>query len=48
LIVLLDDLDIILVTTAAPFWKQHDDQAWKHERAVINLVGKFIKSLPKE
>ena len=48
LIVLLDELDIILVTTAAPFWKQHDDQAWKHERAVINLVGKFIKSLPKE
>jgi CubicO group peptidase (beta-lactamase class C family) len=47
-IVLLDELDMILVTTAAPFWKQHDDQAWKQERAVINLMGKFIKSLPKE
>jgi CubicO group peptidase (beta-lactamase class C family) len=48
LIVLLDELDMIIVTTAAPFWKQHDDEAWKHERAVINLVGKFINSLPKE
>jgi len=48
LIVLLDELDMILVTTAAPFWMQHDDQAWKHERAVINLVGKFIKSLPRQ
>ncbi len=48
LIVLLDELDMILVTTAAPFWKQHDDHAWKHERAVINLVGKFIQSLPRQ
>ena len=48
LIVLLDELDIIIVTTADPFYQQHDDQSWKHERANINLVGKFIKSLPND
>jgi len=47
-IVLLDELDMIIVTTADPFWQQHDDQSWKHESAVIELVGKFIKSLPTE
>jgi hypothetical protein len=47
-IVLLDDLDMILVTTADPFWNQHDNEAWKHERSIINLMGKFINFLPKE
>ena len=47
-IVLLDDLDMIIVTAADPFWQQHDDQSWKHESAVIELVGKFIRSLPTE
>jgi CubicO group peptidase (beta-lactamase class C family) len=45
-IVLLDDLDMIIVTAADPFWQQHDDQSWKHESAIIELVGKFIISLP--
>jgi CubicO group peptidase (beta-lactamase class C family) len=48
LIVLLDELDMIIVVTAEPFYLQHDDQSWKHEQSNINLVGKFIKSLPKE
>ena len=48
LIVLLDELDMIIVVTADPLFGQHDDRAWKHEQANINLVGKFIKSLPKE
>ena len=48
LIILLDDLDMIIVTAADPFWQQHDDQSWKHESAIIELVGKFIKSLPGE
>jgi CubicO group peptidase (beta-lactamase class C family) len=48
LIVLLDELEMIIVVTAASFYLQHDDQSWKHEQANINLVGKFIKSLPKE
>jgi CubicO group peptidase (beta-lactamase class C family) len=47
LIVLLDDLDMIIVVTAYPFYLVHDSEAWKHEQAIFNLVGKFIKSLPK-
>ena len=48
LIVLLDELDMIIVVTADSFWgKDLHWQAWKHEQANINLVGKFIKSLPK-
>ena len=47
-IVLLDELDMVIVTAADPFWQQHDDESWKHESAVIKLVGKFINSLPKE
>ena len=48
LIVLLDELDMIIVVTAYPFYLQHDDEAWKHELANINLVGEFIESLPSE
>ena len=48
LIVLLDELDMVIVTTADPFFGQHDGQSWKHEKATMNLVGDFIKSLPKE
>jgi CubicO group peptidase (beta-lactamase class C family) len=46
LIVLLDEFDMVIVVTAYPFYLQHDDEAWKHELANVNLVGKFIKSLP--
>jgi CubicO group peptidase (beta-lactamase class C family) len=46
LIVLLDELDMVIVTTADPFFGQHDGNSWTHERAIINLVGDFIKSLP--
>lgn len=48
LIVLLDELDMVVVTTADPFFGQHDGQSWKHEKATINLVGEFINSLPGE
>jgi len=47
LIVLLDELDMIVVVTSDPFYQQHDDESWRHERANINLVGKFIASLPR-
>jgi len=47
-IVLLDELDMVIVATADPFWQQHDDESWKHESAVIKLVGKFIDSLPSK
>ena len=46
LIILLDDLDMVIVTTSAPFYLVHDSEAWKHQQANYNLVGKFIKSLP--
>ena len=36
LIVLLEDLDMVIVTTAYPFFQQHDGGAWKHEKAIIN------------
>jgi CubicO group peptidase (beta-lactamase class C family) len=48
LIVLLDELDMVIVTTADPFFGQHSDQSWKHEKATINLVGEFISTLPGE
>ena len=48
LIVLVDELDLVVVTTADPFWLQHDDQSWKHEKATINLVADFVASLPSE
>jgi CubicO group peptidase (beta-lactamase class C family) len=48
LIVLLDELDMVIVTTADPFFGQHNDQSWKHEKATLNLVGEFINSLPAE
>jgi CubicO group peptidase (beta-lactamase class C family) len=48
LIVLLDELDMIIVTTADPFFGQHDGDSWKHEKATFNLVGGFIGSLPSE
>jgi CubicO group peptidase (beta-lactamase class C family) len=48
LIVLLNQLDMVVVVTSDPFHMQHDDESWKHEQASINLVGKFITSLPRK
>jgi CubicO group peptidase (beta-lactamase class C family) len=48
LIVLLNELNMIIVTTADPFWgKDLHFQAWKHEKAIVNMVGHFISSLPE-
>ncbi len=47
-IVLLRDLGMVIVVTSNPFYLQHDEEAWKHEQANSNLVGKFIKSLPRK
>ena len=47
-IVLLDELDMVIVTTADPFWQEHNEESWKHESAIIEMVGKFINSLPSE
>ena len=45
-IVLLDAQDLVVVVTADPFFREHDDESWKHERANLNLVADFIASLP--
>ena len=47
LIILLDEFDMIIVTTADPLHHLPEGKGWKHEGANIDLVGKFIKSLPK-
>jgi CubicO group peptidase (beta-lactamase class C family) len=46
LIVLLDKLDMMVVVTAYPFWLEHNNESWKHEAAMIKLVGKYINSIP--
>jgi len=46
LIVLLHDLDMVIVATADPLHGVFNETGWKKERAVIDLVGKFIASLP--
>ena len=46
LIVLVDELDLLVVTTADPFWLQHGGNSWKHEKAQLTLVSEFIASLP--
>lgn len=48
LIVLLEELDLVIVTTADPFFGQHDGQSWEHEKEIFELVGEFISSLPNE
>jgi len=48
LIIVIDDLDMVIVVTADPFYGPDDHwQAWKHEKANINLAADFIKSLPQ-
>jgi len=48
LIVLVDEFDMVIVTTSYPFWLEHDDQSWKNEKAIITMVSEFINSLPSE
>ena len=46
--VLLDELNMIIVTTADPQHGDYGGNSWKAEKAITNLVGKFINSLPSE
>jgi len=46
LIVLVEALDMVIATTAYPFWLEHTGESWKHEKACFDLVGGFISSLP--
>jgi CubicO group peptidase (beta-lactamase class C family) len=47
-IILLDELDMIIVTTADPMHGIFGSESWKHEGAINNIVGEFISSLPTE
>ena len=47
-IVLVHDLDMVIVVTGDPFYIVHTSESWKHEQANLNLVGKFIRSVPGE
>jgi CubicO group peptidase (beta-lactamase class C family) len=46
-IVLLHDLDMVLAMTSDPQYMKHDEEAWTHEKANLNLLGKFIRFLPE-
>ena len=48
LIILLEELDMIIVTTADPLYDLPMGAGWKHQGAIIDTVGEFIRSLPKE
>jgi len=48
LIILLHELDMIVVTTADPLYEHPSTSGWPFEVAIINLVGRFIRSLPTE
>jgi hypothetical protein len=45
---LLDELDMVIVTNADRLWGNFGGDAWEKERAIIDMVGNFIKSLPSE
>ncbi len=46
LIVLVRDLHMLIVTTADPLYEVPPGASWQYEGAVIDVVGKFIESLP--
>ena len=48
IIAVLEELDMVVVATADPFFLVHNDKAWKYEKQILNLVGDFIASLPSE
>jgi hypothetical protein len=45
---MIDGLELVIVTSAAPFYLVHTGESWKNEKVYFNLVGKFIDSLPSE
>ncbi len=46
LIVPVRDMHMIVVTAADPLYDAPEAQGWQYEGAVIDVVGKFIASLP--
>jgi CubicO group peptidase (beta-lactamase class C family) len=47
-IALLEDLNMVIVVTADPLYKEHGDRPWKLEKSNLNLVADFIASIPSE
>jgi CubicO group peptidase (beta-lactamase class C family) len=47
-IILLDELDMVIITSADRLYGDFGGDAWEKERAIINLMGEFISSLPSE
>ena len=48
LIVLVDEFDMVIVTTAYPFYLEHNSESWRNEKAIITLVSEFVYSLLSE
>ncbi len=48
LIVLVDELNMVVVVTADPFYETYGSESWQHEKANFKLVGDFIDSLPEQ
>ncbi len=48
IIAVLDEFDMIVALMADPMFLQHNDDAWRHEKNNLNLMGDFIASLPSE
>jgi len=46
LIILVHELDMVVVTTAGNLAGEFGEAAWRKERAIIDLVGGFIASIP--
>lgn len=47
-IIVMDDLDMVIVTTADPMHGVFGSESWRHEGAINKLVATFIASLPAE
>jgi CubicO group peptidase (beta-lactamase class C family) len=45
-IVLVDELDLIIVTTSYPYWLEHNSESWKNEKAILTLISEFVSALP--
>jgi CubicO group peptidase (beta-lactamase class C family) len=46
LVVLLRELGMVIVTTADPLHRLPESLGWKYEVTVLNLVGRYVASLP--
>ena len=45
LIFVVNELDMVIVTTANPLYGQTGDAPWNHEKDILNLVADFIAAL---